>query len=108
MTDEGEDENEVARKLKKSMNNFSPREDENEVVTKKRKVSKTTPKKTPKKVTKESKKKDPKKIQKKKKTVTFKGDKQAIKKTSQSKQVGCVVLFGIGWCHVPCSCKPRR
>ena len=83
-------------------------EDENEVVTKKRKVSKTTPKKTPKKVTKEIKKKDPKKIEKKKKTVTIKGDKQAIKKTSQSKQVGCVVLFGIGWCHVPCSCKPRR
>ena len=84
-------------------------EDENEVVIKKRrKVSKTTPKKTPKKVSREVKKKDPKKIQKKKKTVTIKGDEQAIKKTSQSKQVGCVVLFGIGWCHVPCSCKPRR
>ena len=83
-------------------------EDENEVVIKKRKVSKTAPKKTPKKVSREVKKKDPKKIQKKKKTVTIKGDKQAIKKTSQSKQVGCVVLFGIGWCHVPCSCKPRR
>ena len=83
-------------------------EDEDQIVTKKRKVSKTTPKKTPKKVSREVKKKDPKKIQKKKKTVTIKGDKQAIKKTSQSKQVGCVVLFGIGWCHVPCSCKPRR
>ena len=81
-------------------------EDEDQIVTKKRKVSKTTPKKTPKKVCREVKK--PKKIQKKKKTVTIKGDKQAIKKTSQSKQVGCVVLFGIGWCHVPCSCKPRR
>ena len=79
-------------------------EDENEVVIKKRKVSKTTPKKTPKKVSREVKKKDPKKIQKKKKTVTIKGDKQAIKKTSQSKQVGCVVLFGMSWC----SCKPRR
>lgn len=87
-------------------------EDEDQIVTKKRKVSKKTPKKAPKKVSKESapKKvsKESKKIQKKKKTVTFKGDKQAIKKTSQSKQVGCVVLFGIGWCHVPCSCKPRR
>jgi len=106
MTDEGEDENEAARKLKKSMNNFSPREDENEVVTKKRKVSKTTPKKTLKKVTKESKKKGPKKIQKKKKTLTIKGDVKAAKKTSQSKQVGCVpvVLFDMTWC----GCKPRR
>ena len=79
-------------------------EDENEVVTKKRKVSKTTPKKTPKKVTKEIKKKDPKKIEKKKKTLTIKGDVKAPKKTSQSQQVGCVVLFGMSWC----SCKPRR
>ena len=70
-------------------------EDEDQIVTKKRKVSKTTPKKTPKKVSREVKKKDPKKIQKKKKTVTIKGDKQAIKKTSQSKQVGCVVC----WCQ---------
>ncbi len=87
-------------------------EDEDQIVTKKRKVSKTTPKKTPKKVSKEStpKKvsKESKKIEKKKKTVNFKGDVKAAKKIGQSEQVGCVVLFGIGWCHVPCSCKPRR
>ncbi len=77
-------------------------EDENEVVTKKRKVSKTTPKKVPKKVSKESKKKDLKKIQKKKKTLITKGDVKAAKKTSKSEQVGCVL--GTTWC----SCKPRR
>ncbi|MCP3851608.1 MAG: hypothetical protein GY694_15395 [Gammaproteobacteria bacterium] len=77
-------------------------EDENEVVTKKRKVSRATPKKAPKKVTKESKKKDPKKIQKKKKTVTIKGDVKAAKKIGKSKQVGCVL--GTTWC----SCRPRR
>lgn len=81
-------------------------EDENEVATKKRKVSKATPKKTPpKKVSKE--KKVPKKTEKKKKVLTVKGDVKTAKKIGANEQVGCVVLYGIGWCHVPCSCKPR-
>ena len=85
-------------------------EDEDEVVIKKRrKVSKTTPKKTPKKVSREVKKKDPKKIQKKKKTLTIKGDVKAPKKTGQSKQVGCAPL-AISPIHrmTWCGCKPRR
>ena len=82
-------------------------EDEDEVPAKKRKVSKATPKKTPKKVSKENKKKVSKKIQKKKKSLTFKGDVKTAKKIGENEQVGCVVLYGIGWCHVPCSCKPR-
>jgi hypothetical protein len=81
-------------------------EDEDEVVTKKRKVSKATPKKTPKKVSKETKKKVSKKIEKKK-GVTVKGNVKTAKKIGENEQVGCVVLYGIGWCHVPCSCKPR-
>ena len=81
-------------------------EDEDEVPAKKRKVSKATPKKTPKKVSKENKKVS-KKIQKKKKSLTFKGDVKTAKKIVANEQVGCCVLYGIGWCHVPCSCKPR-
>ena len=82
-------------------------EDENEVVTKKRKVSKTTPKKSPKKVSKENKKVTKKIEKKKKKSVTFKGDVKTAKKIVANEQVGCCVLYGVGWCHVPCSCKPR-
>ena len=80
-------------------------ESEDEIVPKKRKVSKATPKKTPKKVSKEKIRK--KKNEKKKKSVSFKGDDEVTKKTRSNEQVGCVVLYGIGWCHVPCSCKPR-
>ena len=80
-------------------------ESEDEIVPKKRKVSKAAPKKTPKKVSKEKIRK--KKNEKKKKSVSFKGDDKTTKKIGSNEQVGCVVLYGIGWCHVPCSCKPR-
>ena len=83
-------------------------ESEDEIVPKKRKVSKAAPKKTPKKVSKEkTRKKVSKKNEKKKKSVPSKGDDEVTKKTRSNEQVGCVVLYGIGWCHVPCSCKPR-
>ena len=72
-------------------------ESEDEIVPKKRKVSKAAPKKTPKKGSKEKIRK--KKNEKKKKSVSFKGDDKASKKTSSNEQVGCVVLFGMSWCN---------
>ena len=71
-------------------------EDENEVATKKRKVSKATPKKTPKKkVSKE--KKVSKKTEKKKKVLTVKGDVKTVKKIGANEQVGCVRLSKRLW-----------
>ena len=72
-------------------------ESEDEIVPKKRKVSKAAPKKTPKKVSKEKTRK--KKNEKKKKSVSFKGDDKTSKKTGSNEQVGCVVLFGMSWCN---------
>ena len=72
-------------------------ESEDEIVPKKRKVSKAAPKKTPKKVSKEKIRK--KKNEKKKKSVSFKGDDKTSKKTGSNEQVGCVVLFGMSWCN---------
>ena len=72
-------------------------ESEDEIVSKKRKVSKAAPKKTPKKVSKEKIRK--KKNEKKKKSVSFKGDDKTSKKTGSNEQVGCVVLFGMSWCN---------
>ena len=75
-------------------------ESEDEIVPKKRKVSKAAPKKTPKKVSKEkTRKKVSKKIEKKKKSVSFKGDDKTSKKTGSNEQGGCVVLFGMSWCN---------
>ena len=75
-------------------------ESEDEIVSKKRKISKATTKKTPKKVSKEkTRKKVSKKIEKKKKSVSFKGDDKTSKKTGSNEQVGCVVLFGMSWCN---------
>ena len=75
-------------------------ESEDEIVSKKRKVSKAAPKKTPKKVSKEkTRKKVSKKNEKKKKSVSFKGDDKTSKKTGSNEQVGCVVLFGMSWCN---------
>ena len=72
-------------------------ESEDEIVSKKRKISKATTKKTPKKVSKEKIRK--KKNEKKKKSVSFKGDDKTSKKTGSNEQVGCVVLFGMSWCN---------
>ena len=72
-------------------------ESEDEIVPKKRKVSKAAPKKTPKKGSKEKIRK--KKNEKKKKSVSFKGDDKTSKKTGSNEQVGCVVLFGMSWCN---------
>ena len=72
-------------------------ESEDEIVSKKRKISKAAKKKTPKKVSKEKIRK--KKNEKKKKSVSFKGDDKTSKKTGSNEQVGCVVLFGMSWCN---------
>ena len=72
-------------------------ESEDEIVSKKRKISKATTKKTPKKVSKEKIRK--KKNEKKKKSISFKGDDKTSKKTGSNEQVGCVVLFGMSWCN---------